>query len=151
MKSKTSARDDAPVDMAAIETRIRELRTELDALRTKQLSAETIEVLLTDVADIWNWSGQLVSVLRNARDELYGIGASQRELAHQLRMLNTLLERRSDRRVRWRALIRQRPAHASPLADLHFGREAEAPREPSGENVRRAGELGEVDTGGGEA
>lgn len=142
--------DGAPVDMTAIETRISALRAELDELRAGRLSPQTIEVLLTDLADIWNWSGQLRSLHGQVREEMHTLATAQRDLAEQLRTLIALLERRTDRRMRWQALVRERPAPSPPLADLRLAREPEAPRKPSGEGVVGAGEGEEVAPGGGE-
>lgn len=106
--------DDAPVDLARIEARIRALRAEVDVLRQQGLTPQTIEVMLTDMQDIWEWCGQLVSVHRQTRDELYTIGTALRDLGEQQRTLLAVLERRGERRTRWRALVRARVA-ALPL------------------------------------
>lgn len=149
------------VDLARIDTEIREQRealaaqrNQLDELERGRLSWQTIEVLLTDLLDIWTNTGQLVGLERQQRDELRIIANELRDMNDELRGLRGLLEQRNDRRAHWHALLRERRRELSPappLADLRFRRdEPEAPRKPSGEGVGGAGEGGEIPPSGGE-
>jgi hypothetical protein len=161
------------VDLSRIEAAIRAnrdaiaaQRRELDELQHGRLSTQSLEVLLTDISDIWANTGQLVGLERQQRDELRIIAAALRDLVDEMRALNDTidelravrpsLEVRNAERARWRALLRsarsRREAPPAPeLADLRFTRdEPEAPREPGSEGTGGAGEGGEVAPGGSE-
>lgn len=119
--------DAAPVDMAAIEARIRALRAEVEVLRQQGLTPQTIEVMLTDMQDIWTWCGQLLGVHRQTRDELHTIGTALRDLGQQLHGLREALERRGERRTRWRAMVRARVAELAPPLEAAPRIDAETP------------------------
>jgi hypothetical protein len=125
------------VDLSRIEAAIRAnreaiaaQRRELEEMRRGRLSAQTIEVLLTDLADIWEWSGQLVGTHRQTRDELQTIGNALRDITHEVRALGERLDARARGRAHWRLLLHNRvrhaPTEAPPLADLDLGRQSPA-------------------------
>src|SRR5687767_14696346 len=65
------------VDLSRIDAEIRRQREalaahrrELDELKAGRLSTQSLEVLLTDLSDIWTNTGQLVGLERQQRDEL---------------------------------------------------------------------------------
>jgi hypothetical protein len=140
--------ENGPVDLSRIEAEIRRQREalaaqrrELDELKQGRLSTQSLEVLLTDISDIWTNTGQLVGLERQQRDELRTIANAQRDLVDELRALRAQIEVRNAARLRWRALLRSRRDTAPPpLADLRFASEPEPPGEPGGEGAGGAGE-----------
>jgi hypothetical protein len=126
---------DELVDLSRIDREIRRMREEiaasrheLDDLKTGRLSVESLEVLLTDIGDIWANTGQLVGLERQQRDKMRMIEAALEAMRDEVRDMRALLVEHGDE-ARRAALLRRRgdAEPSAPLAPIDLAPRADEP------------------------